>query len=135
MSSTNEQRKKKIVEEFFGFIMEMNPKGALVLCSKDCRQHNPYVRGGMEALFESMSQVQQQQPSYADPELSIKNVISEEDFVVAHSELLNSKSDPKKGGLRQAHIFRFGSDNKIVEYWDLTQMIDPNKMPNPANAF
>ncbi len=55
--------------------------------------------------------------------------------MVAHTELLNSKSDPKKGGLRQAHVFRFGSDNRIIEYWDITQFIDPNGMPNAANAF
>ncbi len=114
--------------------MRGNPKGGLGLCAPDCRQHNPYVHGGMEAMFESMAEVQQQQPEYADPDLSIKNIISEGDTVVAHTELLSSKSDPKKGGLRQAHIFRFDSDNKIAEYWDLTQLITPD-MPNSGNAF
>ena len=55
-------------------------------------------------------------------------------MVAAHTELLSSKSNPGEGGLRQVHLFRFGPDDKIVEYWDVTQMVRPD-MPNPANAF
>jgi predicted SnoaL-like aldol condensation-catalyzing enzyme len=92
------------------------------VCSS--RQHNPYTLAGMAELFEAM----------AHPNLSIKNLVAEGDLVISHTDLLFSKSDPKKGGLRQAHVFRFGPNNKIVEYWDITQMIQQD-MHNAGNAF
>ncbi len=76
MSSIEDQERKQIVEKFFGFIMQGNPSGGLALCSKDCRQHNPYTTGGMSELFEAMAEVQKQQTEYADPDLSIKNLVS-----------------------------------------------------------
>jgi len=41
--------------------------------------------------------------------------------------------NPNNGGLRQVHLFRF-SDDKIVEYWDITQQVLENA-PNAAGAF
>jgi predicted SnoaL-like aldol condensation-catalyzing enzyme len=66
-------------------------------------------------------------------ELSVKNMLSGDDTVAAHIELLFNKSNPSEGGLRQVHIFRFEAD-KIAEYWDITQMITKD-MPNAAGAF
>jgi predicted SnoaL-like aldol condensation-catalyzing enzyme len=129
------KRRKAIIENFFQNITQMQPKEGLRLCAPDCRQHNPYVSGGMAELFDSMAAVQKEEdPNYPDPDFSVKRILIDGDFAVAHTELLSSKSDPSKGGLRQAHIFRFGPDNKIAEYWDISQAIDSNK-PNAANAF
>jgi predicted SnoaL-like aldol condensation-catalyzing enzyme len=61
------------------------------------------------------------------------HVIVDGDFVAVHTQLLNSKSNPTEGGLRQVHLFRF-EGNKIVEYWDITQQILPS-MPNARGAF
>jgi predicted SnoaL-like aldol condensation-catalyzing enzyme len=128
------QDHKKIVSEFFRLVAEGKPKEGLRFFAPDCRQHNPYVRGGMAALLDSMASVQDKEGPNPDTSFSIKHVLSDQDLVVVHTELLSSKSDPGQGGLRQAHIFRFGNANKIVEYWDLTQMVQPD-MPNAANAF
>jgi predicted SnoaL-like aldol condensation-catalyzing enzyme len=66
-------------------------------------------------------------------EFTVKHVLADGDLVAAHTELLNSKSKPKKGGLRQVHLFRFEGD-KIVEYWDITQQVLLD-MPNASGAF
>jgi predicted SnoaL-like aldol condensation-catalyzing enzyme len=130
-----QQERKKIVEDFFQCIDDGKPKEGLHFFAPDCKQHNPYVVGGMDALLDLMASVQQQaEPEYSDPELSVKRIVADQDIIAAHTELLNSKSDPGKGGLRQVHIFRFGPDNKIIEYWDITQLVTPDQ-PNPANAF
>lgn len=42
--------------------------------------------------------------------------MADEDMVAVHTELLDSKSRPGLGGLRQVHLFRFEGD-KIAEYW------------------
>jgi predicted SnoaL-like aldol condensation-catalyzing enzyme len=61
----------------------------------------------------------------------IRHVLAEGDFVAVHTVLSSSK--PSEGGLRQVHLFRFSQD-KIVEYWDITQDIH-EMMPNAAGAF
>jgi predicted SnoaL-like aldol condensation-catalyzing enzyme len=127
--------RKRIVRQFFNLIAQGRQKNGLRYFSPNCRQHNPYVQGGMEALFDAMTAAQQESMKFSDPDFSVKCVIADGDMVVVHTELLNSKSDPGKGGLRQAHLFRFGRDNKITEYWDLSQQVQPGEMPYPANAF
>lgn len=130
---TPAQKRKKVVREFFGLVAQGRQKDALRFFAPGCRQHNPYVKGGMQALFDSMAAAQGEAPSYPDPSFEVKRVVAEGDVVAAHTELLASRSDPGKGGLRQVHLFRFRRD-KVVEYWDVTQMIQPD-MPNAGNAF
>lgn len=128
------QNRKKIVRQFFKLIMEGKQKNSLRFFAPKARQHNPFVKGGMSALFDAMSAVQNEPPKYSDPFLAVRKVIADGNMVVVHTELLNSKSKPGEGGLRQAHIFRFNKNDKIVEYWDITQSIERD-LPNAANAF
>ena len=131
---TEAQTRKKVVRDFFKLVVQGRQKEGLRFFAADCRQHNPYVRGGMEALFDAMAAVQREAPKHPDPSFAVKSVIADGDMVAAHTEMLSSRSKPGEGGLRQVHLFRFGKDDKIVEYWDVTQMVQPD-MPNAANAF
>ena len=114
--------------------MQGRPKDSLSYFASNCKQHNPFVKGGMDALFESMSAVQQETPKFSDPYFAIRRVPVDGNMVSVHNELLWSKSKPGEGGLRQAHLFKFGKGNKIVEYWDITQQVQPD-MPNAVGAF
>jgi predicted SnoaL-like aldol condensation-catalyzing enzyme len=128
------EKRKKVVGDFFDLVGQGRQKEGIRFFAPDCRQHNPYVNGGMETLFESMAAAQQEAPKYPDPFFAVRSILADGDFVAAHTELLGSKFNPGAGGLRQVHLFRFGKDDKIVEYWDITQMVQPD-MPNAANAF
>ena len=66
-------------------------------------------------------------------EFKVQQILADGDFVAAYTTMLNNKSKPSEGGLRQIHLFRFKGE-KIVEYWDVTQQVLPN-MPNAAGAF
>jgi predicted SnoaL-like aldol condensation-catalyzing enzyme len=134
---SSQVRKRKIVNDFFQCVTEGKPKEGLRFFAIDCKQHNPYVNGGMPALMAAMSAVQREEeetPKHSDPDFAVKHVLVDGDMVAVHTELLSSKSKPGEGGLRQVHLFRFGSDDKIVEYWDITQEVEPS-MPNAGNAF
>ena len=131
MDSRNQ---KRIVRAFFKLVAQGKQKSGLHFFAADCKQHNPYVSGDMDALFDSMASVQRQAPNYSDPHLAIKSILADGSMVAVHTEFLASRSKPEEGGLRQVHLFRFGKNNKTVEYWDITQQIMPN-MPNAANAF
>lgn len=126
--------RKDIVTDFFRLIGEGRPKDGLKYFAASCVQHNPYVRGGMDALLDSMAAVQREQGELTEPNILLKHVVEQGDTVVAHTQILFSKTELSKGGLRQAHIFRFGSGDEIVEYWDITQVVQPD-MPYAANAF
>jgi predicted SnoaL-like aldol condensation-catalyzing enzyme len=123
------------VEEFFRLVAEGKPAEGLRFFAPDCKQHNPYVRDGMEALIAAMSAVQREErPKHPEACFTVKHVLSDGDMVAAYTQLLSSKSRPREGGLRQMHLFRFDADGKIVEYWDVTQTIEPD-MPNVEGAF
>ena len=129
------QKRKEIVADFFRLIGEGRPRDGLKYFAADCVQHNPYVQGGVGDLLDSMAAVQKEQASeFAEPNIFLKHMLEEGDVVAAHTQILFSRSNPGEGGLRQVHIFRFGGDDKVVEYWDVTQMIQRD-MPQAANAF
>jgi predicted SnoaL-like aldol condensation-catalyzing enzyme len=128
------REQKRIVRAFFKLVAVGRQKDGLRFFASDCKQHNPFVRGGMDALFDSMAAAQRHSPKYTDPHLAIRSILADGNLVAAYTEFLGSRSKPQEGGLRQVHLFRFGKDNKIVEYWDITQQIT-SSMPNAANAF
>ena len=132
--ATTQERNRKVVRDLFRLISRGKQMDGLRYFTEDCVQHNPYVRGGMKELFQAMAAVQQDTPKFSDPYLGVKRVLADGDTVAVHTVLLSSKSRPGEGGLRQVHLFRFGKEGKIDEYWDVTQMVGP-EMPNAANAF
>jgi predicted SnoaL-like aldol condensation-catalyzing enzyme len=124
---------RRIVKDFFGALG--TPSDSLRFFAPGAKQHNPFVKGGMDALMESVASVQRSTtPQFDDMDFAIKHILVDGNIVAVHTELLNSKSRPVEGGLRQVHLFRFGPKNKIVEYWDITQEVKKD-LPNPANAF
>jgi predicted SnoaL-like aldol condensation-catalyzing enzyme len=127
------QRRKRIVSDFFGLVTQGRQMEGLGYFSADCVQHNPYTEGGMKELFASMAAAQRGAPKYADPSFEVKSIVADGDMVAAYTVMLASKSKPQEGGLRQVHLFRFGKGDRIVEYWDITQVLQPG-MPNAAGA-
>jgi len=128
---------KNIAVEFLRLVGSGKPKDGLRFFAPDCKTHNPYVLGGMDALTDAMIAVQKQgsegimKGSKADFKLVIRQVLADGDLVAVHTQIASSK--PCAGGLRQVHIFRFSGD-KIVEYWDISQQV-PENASNAAGAF
>ena len=128
---------KDIAIEFLRLIGLGRPKDGLRFFAPDCKTHNPYIPGSMETLINAMITVQKQgaegilKGSTADFKLIIRQVLADGDLVAVHTQISSPK--PSEGGLRQVHLFRFSGD-KIVEYWDITQMV-PENAPNAAGAF
>jgi predicted SnoaL-like aldol condensation-catalyzing enzyme len=92
------------------------------------------MSGSIEALTEAMIAASKNLSAQSsEMEFKVRQLLADGDFVAAYINVLNNKSKPAEGGLRQIHLFRF-EDDKIVEYWDITQQIMPN-MPNAIGAF
>ena len=135
-NDVNELRKDTAVQ-FLNLIGLGRPKEGLRFFAPDCKTHNPYVLGGVDALTDAMIAVQKEgaegiaKGSMADFKLIVRNVLADGNLVAVHTQLTSSR--PSDGGLRQVHLFRFSGD-KIVEYWDITQQV-PENAPNAAGAF
>ncbi len=129
-----ETDRKNIVIEYFKLVSSGKFKEGLRFFAPDCKTHNPYIAGGMDALTNAMMEANKGMTTQlSEPEFTVKHVLVDGDLVAVHTELLNSKSKPSEGGLRQVHLFRF-KGNKIVEYWDITQQVLAS-MPNASGAF
>ena len=130
--------RKESAVEFLRLIGEGRPKEGLRFFATDCKTHNPYIAGGMDALTDAMIAVQNENSeessgsSVSDFGLTIRYVLADGDMVAVYTQVA-SRSKPGQGGLRQMHLFRFSGD-KVVEYWDVTQQIEES-MPNAMGAF
>jgi predicted SnoaL-like aldol condensation-catalyzing enzyme len=69
-------RRKTIVRDFLRLVAQERQKEGLRIFAPDCRQHNPYVRGGMDALFDAMAVVQKEAPACPDPRFAVKSVLA-----------------------------------------------------------
>jgi predicted SnoaL-like aldol condensation-catalyzing enzyme len=126
--------RRDIVNEYFKLIATGKYKEGLRFFSPDCKTHNPYVEGGMDALTDAMMAASKDMAKTSEqPDFAVRHVLVDGNMAAAYTQLLNSKNNPGRGGLRQVHLFRFEGD-KIVEYWDITQQIAPS-MPNAAGSF
>lgn len=129
-----ETDRKNIVIEYFKLVSLGKFKEGLHFFAPNCKTHNPFISGSIENINDAMIAASKDMGAQStEPAFAVKHVIADGDFVVAHTEFLNSKSKPSEGGLRQAHLFRFKGD-KIVEYWDITQQVLVT-MPNASGAF
>ena len=134
MVKQKEIDQKKIALEYFKLVSMGKFKEGLRFFASDCKTHNPFVSGSIEDLTEAMIEASKDLGDQTtEPDFTVKNVLADGELVAVHTELLNAKSKPSEGGLRQVHLFRFEGD-KIVEYWDITQQI-LSDMPNASEAF
>ncbi len=124
MSPETLERNKANVVAFYDMMFNQNqPREAIErYVGDDYRQHNPHVGDGKQAFIDYFERMTAEYPNKS---VEFKRVLADGEFVVLHCH--QTWPDEEYAGI---DIFRLNEAGKVVEHWDVLQVITAESANN-----